>query len=628
MRSLKSCDVLLVSMPFGPLLQPSLGLSLLKAGLTPHGISARVRYYTLAFAKLVGVPSYLQVTHGPLSATDLIGEWIFAGALFPPDRRAVRQYTAEVLLARTGADGLPRAPASRTLWRRVARMRRLAPLFLKQCLCDVQTYHARLVGFSSVFEQQIASLALARSIKARRPETFIVFGGANCESVMGVELVRQFPFVDAVVSGEGDLVFPELAARVLKGSSTDALPGVYTRRNLPVLRANPHPPNAPMVRDMDALPYPEYDDYYRQYRAARLRTGYSPTLLLETSRGCWWGERMHCTFCGLNGATMTYRSKSAERALAEVIHLTRKYREPVVTVVDNILDMNYLKDFIPQLAERKLSLDLFYEVKANLKKEQLRLLRAAGVTTIQPGIESFSTPVLKLMRKGVTGLQNIQLLKWCAELGFKPLWNILWGFPGEPAEEYARMARIIPLLTHLTPPLDGGRIRLDRFSPNFDCADELGFANVAVPPAYRFIYPLPDDAIARLAYYFVFDYRTPQNVAQYTRPVFDAITTWRALHGRSAFRLVDRGSELVLEDGRPIARQKKTVLQGLERAVYLACDAARPLFELRSRLERDAGVSPTEEELQTLLDGFVERSLMLREGGYYLSLAVPRQRST
>jgi len=41
--------------------------------------------------------------------------------------------------------------------------------------------------------------------------------------------------------------------------------------------------------------------------------------------------------------------------------------------VDNILDMNYFKDFIPMLAERKHGFNLFYEVKANLRKDQLRL---------------------------------------------------------------------------------------------------------------------------------------------------------------------------------------------------------------------------------------------------------------
>ena len=46
-----------------------------------------------------------------------------------------------------------------------------------------------------------------------------------------------------------------------------------------------------------------------------------PTLLFETSRGCWWGAKSHCTFCGLNGETMAFRSKSPRRALDELEQL-------------------------------------------------------------------------------------------------------------------------------------------------------------------------------------------------------------------------------------------------------------------------------------------------------------------
>ena len=40
------------------------------------------------------------------------------------------------------------------------------------------------------------------------------------------------------------------------------------------------------------------------------------------------------------------------------------------------------------------------------------------------------------MKKGVSGLQNIQLLKWCKEIGVEPLWNFLLGFPGESPDDY------------------------------------------------------------------------------------------------------------------------------------------------------------------------------------------------
>jgi len=150
---------------------------------------------------------------------------------------------------------------------------------------------------------------------------------------------------------------------------------------------------------------------------------------------------------------------------------------------------------------------LFYETKSNLKKEQVRLLRDAGVTMIQPGIESFSDEVLRLMKKGVSGLQNIQLLKWCKEIGVEPLWNFLLGFPGETPDEYARMAAVMARVCHLPGPTGVTAIRLDRFSPNFIDAAQFGFTRVRPLPFYGFIYDLPEDTRRNLAYYFSYEYK-------------------------------------------------------------------------------------------------------------------------
>jgi radical SAM superfamily enzyme YgiQ (UPF0313 family) len=83
---------------------------------------------------------------------------------------------------------------------------------------------------------------------------------------------------------------------------------------------------------------------------------------------------------------MTYRSKPSDRVLAELRHLAMRYPRSDVQVVDNILEMRYFGDLLPQLARNRLKIELFYETKANLKKDQIRLLRDAGVTRIQPGI--------------------------------------------------------------------------------------------------------------------------------------------------------------------------------------------------------------------------------------------------
>jgi ribosomal peptide maturation radical SAM protein 1 len=630
-------EVVLISMPFGPLFQPSLGLSLLKASLAPLHIPAKVLYFTLRFAELIGSSFYARISNPggitfPFDIVDLIGEWLFAGALFDPDRLDTAGYLEQVLHRQAREPRGNSAVSGQTSGQKLEpeafiphllKVRGQVDGFLDACLAAVTSHRPRIVGFTSLFQQHIASLALAKRIKAQAPEIFIVFGGANCEGAMGAELIRQFPFVDAVVSGEGERVFPELVQRVLAKRPTADLQGVYAREGIGLSVLNGRFPNAPLVRNMDALPWPDYQDFFEQWETSRLDKRIAPRLLYETSRGCWWGERNHCTFCGMNGGTMAYRSKSAARALDELISLTGQYPNCSVSVVDNILELKYFNDFIPELTARRLGVELFYESKSNLRKEQVRQLRDAGITAIQPGIESLSSRVLGLMRKGVRGLQNIQLLKWCKELGVRPFWNVIWGFPGEPPEEYARMAELIPWLAHLPPPDSYGALRLDRFSPNFEKAEQFGLVKVEPCPAYRYIYPLAPEAVENLAYYFTFSYREPQDVANYTRPVAERIAAWQAAYEQSELFSLDTGVSLLICDLRPVAQEPLTVLTELQRVLYLACDSAQTISQLQRLAGAPSGRAASAAEVEELLRPLVERSLMVREDGAYLSLAIP-----
>ena len=77
-----------------------------------------------------------------------------------------------------------------------------------------------------------------------------------------------------------------------------------------------------------------HDDYVAQFGASSLTAVETPTLALETSRGCWWGQKHHCTFCGLNGEDMQYRSKSGPRAREELDFLVDRHANRLVHVVD------------------------------------------------------------------------------------------------------------------------------------------------------------------------------------------------------------------------------------------------------------------------------------------------------
>jgi ribosomal peptide maturation radical SAM protein 1 len=621
-------DVLLVSMPFGPLFSPSIALGLLKASLGAKGIDAKVRYFSLDFAERIGQDFYCQVgTEGRPPLVMLAGEWIFSGAVFPGRTGAAEAYVAEVLSQPTSSASRGSAkPVTDAQARRVLRAREQVEGFLQDCLDEIVAARPRVVGFTSIFQQHLASLALARRVKAALPETLIVMGGANCEGVMGAETVRQFPFVDAVVSGEGEVALPEICRRALEGRSFADVAGVRTPGRVADEFRSGQFSNAATVSHMDDLPYPDYDDFFVQFEASRYSREWEASLFFETSRGCWWGERNHCTFCGLNGTSMAFRSKSAGRAVAELEGMVRGHPGCDVQVVDNILDMAYFKSLLPMLAERKLGVDLFYETKSNLKKEQIRLLREAGISRIQPGVESLSDSVLRLMRKGVSGLQNIQLLKWCKELGVEPHWNVIWGFPGEDPAEYARLAELTPHLTHLPAPVGYSDVRLDRFSPNFFDADALGFKDVRPLASYRHVYPdLSDEAVGNLAYFFGFTHREPRDVDSYVAPLARELKSWTraARRGDSDLFSVEVGGLLLLWDLRPRARRTLTVLSGPEKALYEACDAAADLRALGLAL-RSRGFDDLDGALVSrTLGRFVDDGVAVSDRSRYLALAVP-----
>src|SRR4029078_7898919 len=133
------------------------------------------------------------------------------------------------------------------------------------------------------------------------------------------------------------------------------------------------------------------------------------------------------------GARINFRRQSAARVVGDLESMMPRYPGHDIDTSDNILDLGYFESVLPELARRNVQVGLFYETKSNLKKEQVRPLRAAGITRIQPGIESLSDDVLRRVRKGVSALQNIQLLKWCKETGLEVAWNILCGIPSHPS---------------------------------------------------------------------------------------------------------------------------------------------------------------------------------------------------
>jgi ribosomal peptide maturation radical SAM protein 1 len=606
--------VVLVSMPFMEPYRPSIQLGLLKSLTAGHGFPVRTLHAYLDFALRIGLDYYeLLCQHrGPM-----VGEWLFSVAAFPgaapdPDAHMIDDLAGE--LSHLGG-------SKEELREKLLRTRDVdVPAYLDALVDTFPWAGTAVAGFSSTFQQNAASFALARRLKQQHPDIVTVFGGANFDSDMGPELVRAIDCIDVAVIGEGDEAFPRLLGALADDTDLAAVPGLARRVDGQVQLTAP----APATTRLDDLPAPDYDDYFQHAEELGIlpRTGHRKVWLpIETARGCWWGAKHHCTFCGLNAITMPFRSKSPERVLAELAQQARRYRNFRFEAVDNIMDMAYLAKLFPVLARDETGYELFYEVKASLRRDQLRLMARAGVTHIQPGIESLSSNVLRLMRKGVRAIQNVNLLRWAQYYDIGVDWNLLWGFPGETEEDYREQATVIPHLFHLPPPVGVSRIWLERFSPLFTEHDEFRLRYRTPERSYRYVYP-GDVDLERVAYFFDYDLDDgwpDSTYAAVRRAVADWSGAWRADHP-PVLTYWSAPHFVQIYDERQYGHGGTYTFEDTLADLYLAC-VDRPTTAAAVRQELNVALPV--EAVQEIFAEFHARGLVFLDEQFVLALAVP-----
>ena len=606
--------VVLVSMPFMDPHRPSIQLGLLKSLTAGCGFPVRTLHANLDFAVRIGMDDYeLLCQHrGPM-----VGEWLFSLEAFPgtapdPDAHMIDDLADE--LSYLGA-------SKEELREKLLRIRNIdVPAYLDALVDTFSWEGTAVVGFTSTFQQNAASFALARRLKQSQPGIVTVFGGANFDGEMGHELVRSVDCVDFAVIGEGDETFPRLLGALAAGADLDAVPDLARRLDGQV-KVTPH--RSASVR-LDDLPVPDYAEYFQHAEDLGIlpRVGHRGVWLpIETARGCWWGAKHHCTFCGLNGTAMSFRSKSPERVLDELTNQAKRYRSFRFEAVDNIMDPEYLTKLFPVLVEKETGFEIFYEVKASLRREQLKLLAQAGVTQLQPGIESLSSNVLRLMRKGVRAIQNVNLLRWAHYYDLDVEWNLLWGFPGETEEDYAEQAAVIPHLLHLRPPSSANRIWLERFSPLFTECDTFQLRYRAPERSYQYIYPGHVD-LDRIAYFFDYelDGGLPDSAyAGVRRAAADWSSAWQA-DTPPVLKYWSAPHFIQIYDERKQGQGGTYTFEDTLADLYLACNN-RPTTAAAVR--RELGLRLPVEAVQEVLEEFQKRGLMFLDGQFALALALP-----
>lgn len=528
--------IVLLNMPFGSVTWPSLALGLMKSQLDGAGLATRALNPNFQLARMMGFGQYETIARFKGHETQ-VSEWLFADACW---RKRFGLDEDEFIASCGGELGhIPKVEDVGAYLRRVRND--IVPAFLERTYQEVvRDGVPQVVGFSCMFFQTVASLALGRILKERHPEITLVYGGACFHDEMGQELFRGTPWIDVVSLGEADQVVVPLFQTLLRGERPRDLPGILARDRDGCVIAGP-PSVSTTSAQLEALPDPDFDSFFATARQVGLAD--SPAWLdrvtcpYEASRGCWWGQKSHCTFCGLNGQGMGYREKSPERTLATMRHLAAKYPVSRLDATDNILSMKYFKTLVPELSERPIlgrpdanragvPIKLFFEVKANLSRSHVQQLKAANIVEVQPGVESLATGILDAFDKGVTALQNVYFLKLCREYNLIPGWNILIRVPGETAADYEAMERLIPLINHFLPPSGGApRVECHRFSPYFSRKGTF-VEDVRAAKWYRGLFPEDRFDLDKIAYYFDVTWKNTLGDPAYDG-VLELVRSWR-----------------------------------------------------------------------------------------------------
>jgi len=559
--------VLLLAMPWNRWDYPSIQVGLLKAYLRAHGVAAQARYSYIDLARRLGSETYNRIADKlpPLLAESFFTVGIHGEDLLP------EAWVAE--LVATGELDDPRV-------RSIARSVRA---FLNAVYDTLSWQDWDVVGFTCTFNQVFASLALAERIKRHHPTVRVVFGGSNLHGKLGQAFLENFPCIDCVVSGPGEQA---LLRYVREEASVERV----------FLDGSSCPAVAPVV--------PDYEEYF-----ACLPDAWRPaaSVVAVASRGCHYGR---CVFCAQNlePGCEVYPADWVCACLGQLLsrHGRRRVEFADTAFPVSLLDPGKEEGLGQEAA------GMFSEFTAGLNEHQFDRLSRVGFDTIQVGIESFHSGVLRRMCKPADLLTNVQCLKLAYEYGVDVSYNLILDFPSTTPADLEEILGRLALLFHLPPPTALVPFQLQYSAPILDQAGAYGLTDIRPHRHYRWL-DARFEAGGLVPFYLEFHNSAPLP-ARLLEQMHSMCVRWHERYSSSDTLLhYQPGDDSLLVVDRRGDTERRFELRGL--AVSILDGTQCPRLERKLRLEW--GHDPA---FDSTLNQLVRLGLVLRDSGKLLAL--------
>ena len=298
----------------------------------------------------------------------------------------------------------------------------------KENLINEVSKEPRVVLIPSMTGTQLRfALDISKYIKDNS-KTKVLWGGVHA-TLMPQQTIGH-KLIDMVVIGEGEFVLQNLMAAFDGKIQFEKVNGIAYRdgKNISINPAADQPdPNT-----IPEVPYHlvDVENYVKSGGIAF--DNKERTLPFISSRGCPYT----CTFCSTAGINKgKWRSMTAELTHERVSKMVRKYKINVVKFYDENFTSN------PKRAERIAELinnGFGWSMQArmdNMLITDMKKLEEGGLRIVEPGVESGSDRILKLINKGENRATMIAANRKLAGTNIKAFYNFMMGFPTETNEE-------------------------------------------------------------------------------------------------------------------------------------------------------------------------------------------------
>lgn len=266
---------------------------------------------------------------------------------------------------------------------------------------------------------------------AKEAGSLVILGGPEATNYSKEYLARG---TDIIVNGEGELTLNELIPhlRAHGKSDLDEICGLtFLNKAGDIQTTKPRV----LERKVDDFPFPDraaidlerYMGVWEKHHGVR-------SVSLITARGCPY----RCNWCSHSVFGYSYRHRSPENVIEELLVIRDTYQPDQVWYADDVFTMNYR--WLARFADLLDSNDLHYPFESisredRLTEEVVKTLKRMGCYRIWIGAESGSQRILDAMERRTNAARMREMITLLQDYGIRAGTFIMVGYEGETFED-------------------------------------------------------------------------------------------------------------------------------------------------------------------------------------------------